>query len=273
MKKGKNYFDEQYMLEKLNNYTISKKDDDLSDISVKCIDIIHGMINKEFSYNTIILKDRESFVQDCMYEIIKYIKKGYYKPEKGRLFAYINRIIKNTLLRKYYYNKKIMECETSIYCDEFENEELMDFISNKYEDMFKIVDNTIKINKNDSIIYIYYINKEILNNIDNINNGDISLFIKKLKYNNKYEISSLNIDYIKYLLLNIKDVIKDINVDIEKKYDISKEINIYSNYKLPYYPFSYIKKLKMNTKYKNFINENNKNDIINIILFLGYYNG
>lgn len=271
MKKGKNYFDEQYMISKLNNYYNNNSEKDLNDLSLKCIDIIHGMINKEFSYNSIVLKNRDDYVQDCMFEILKYVNKRYYNPEKGRLFAYINRIIKNTLLKKYQNGKRIIESETNIHYDEIENEELMDYVVNKYDNIFDNINNSVKINKKDSIMYIYYIIKNIISNIDNINDNNISNLINIIKYNDKYEINNLNEKYIKYILINIKDILLDVNNDISEKYDISEDINIYSNFKLSYYPFSFVKKLKKNIKYKNFVNENNKNDVINLILFLGYY--
>lgn len=97
----------------------------------------------------------------------------------------------------------------------------MEYVANKHDDMFNNIDNSIKINKNDSIIYLYYLITEIIDNIDKINNN-IDNFIYKLKYDDKYEISNLDNEYIIFLLINTKDILKDINDNIIKKYDVSK---------------------------------------------------
>lgn len=87
--------------------------------------ITDGMINTEFRQNTYVLANRDELKQQCFFEILKSLKK--FKGEKGRSFAYFNRIIKNTLLKVYYKNMRISSKELKVYdiSPEYETSEEM----------------------------------------------------------------------------------------------------------------------------------------------------
>ena len=74
--------------------------------------ITDGMINTEFRNNTFVINNREELKQECFFEVLKSLKK--FNCEKGRSFAYFNRIIKNTLLKIYYKNNRICSKEVKI---------------------------------------------------------------------------------------------------------------------------------------------------------------
>jgi hypothetical protein len=109
-----NYFIEKEMIELVRLYKVSGDDTVFLKIAPVLDTLINGMINKEFSYNYHIKNNRSDVISECMYEILKSMKR--YDPDKGRLFAYINRIVKNTLIKYYTGSRKIRDKEI-IYTD------------------------------------------------------------------------------------------------------------------------------------------------------------
>lgn len=106
-----NYFDEDNfrneILPKIRNGSV------LPNSFVKDIfSITDGMINTEFRNNVYVLENREDLKHECFLEVLKSLKR--YDGEKGRSFAYFNRIIKNTLLKWYHNNAKIQSKEVKI---------------------------------------------------------------------------------------------------------------------------------------------------------------
>ena len=59
--------------------------------------LINGMINKEFYRNYHIKNNRYDAYTECIYEILNSLER--YDPDKGRVYAYFNRIVKNSLLK------------------------------------------------------------------------------------------------------------------------------------------------------------------------------
>ena len=99
------YFIEDEMVEVLKEYRFTKSEKVFEKIEPKIVAIINGMINKEFSYNTFIKGNREAAISECMIEILKSYHR--FDPDKGRLYAYTNRIVKNTLIKFYNKNTKL----------------------------------------------------------------------------------------------------------------------------------------------------------------------
>jgi DNA-directed RNA polymerase specialized sigma subunit len=124
------YFIEKEMIELVRLYKVTEDDSVFLKIAPVLDSLINGMINKEFSYNYHIKNNRADVVSECMYEILKSLKR--YDPDKGRLFAYINRIVKNTLI-KYYTNSRKIKDKELIYTElaKNSNEEVEDDIAVK----------------------------------------------------------------------------------------------------------------------------------------------
>lgn len=109
-----NYFPEKEMVEVLKKYKDTKSEKYFEILEPKLVAVINGMINKEFSYNTYVKSNRDIVISECLFAILQSYQR--FDPEKGRLFAYTNRIIKNTLLKCY--NKNIRKnSKESTYTD------------------------------------------------------------------------------------------------------------------------------------------------------------
>lgn len=113
-KKKSNYFIEKEMIALVREYKATKSDKIFNQIAPILDTLINGMINKEFSYNHHIKNNRNDVISECMVEIIKSLNR--YDPDRGRLFAYLNRIVKNTLL-KYYTNSRKVKDKEMTYTD------------------------------------------------------------------------------------------------------------------------------------------------------------
>lgn len=106
------YFNEDQFMSEI--FPLVQQDKKLPDsFAYSMFNITDGMINTEFRNNLYVLSNREELKQCCFFEIMKSIKK--FKGEKGRSFAYFNRIIKNTLLREYYKHIRRSSKECKIY--------------------------------------------------------------------------------------------------------------------------------------------------------------
>lgn len=112
--KSTNYFNEKEMNILVKEYKMNNSEQTFKKIEPGINQIINGMINKEFSYNSLIKNNKNDAVSECTYEILRSLKN--YDPDRGRLYAYVNRIVKNTLLKytsthRKYKNKEIFYTE------------------------------------------------------------------------------------------------------------------------------------------------------------------
>lgn len=109
--KRPDYFKETEMITTLKEFKNSNSSTAFEKLNSGIDLIINGMINKEFNHNSYIISNRHDAMSTCKYEILKSFKK--YDPDKGRLFAYINRIVKNTLLKFQRKDRRYKEHEIS----------------------------------------------------------------------------------------------------------------------------------------------------------------
>lgn len=179
--KKENYFSEKDVLNLVKLYKFSDSKHNKNEIFCKMSkpiqQMIDGMINKEFYYNDIVKNNRNDIHSECFVEIIKSLEK--YDPERGRIFAYLNRIVKNTVLRYYNKRKKINEKEM-IYTtfsknteEEVDNDIILNLGNNTYhnEETFSEQENLQSLISNkthtsqESYYIIYYYIKQLKNNI------------------------------------------------------------------------------------------------------------
>lgn len=179
--KKENYFSEKDVLNLVKLYKFSENRNNKNEIFCKMSkpiqQMIDGMINKEFYYNDIVKNNRNDIHSECFVEIIKSLEK--YDPERGRIFAYLNRIVKNTVLRYYNKRKKINEKEM-IYTtfsknteEEVDNDIILNLGNNTYhnEETFSEQENLQSLISNkthtsqESYYIIYYYIKQLKNNI------------------------------------------------------------------------------------------------------------
>ena len=179
--KKENYFSEKDVLNLVKLYKFSDSKHNKNEIFCKMSkpiqQMIDGMINKEFYYNDIVKNNRNDIHSECFVEIIKSLEK--YDPERGRIFAYLNRIVKNTVLRYYNKRKKINEKEM-LYTtfsknteEEVDNDIILNLGNNTYhnEETFSEQENIQSLISNkthtsqESYYIIYYYIKQLKNNI------------------------------------------------------------------------------------------------------------
>jgi len=214
-----NYFNEDDFRENILPLVKSKKQ--LPNSFVKDIfSITDGMINTEFRNNVFVLNNREELKQECFFEVLKSLDK--FNCQKGRSFAYFNRIIKNTLLKIYYKNNKINSKELKVL-DITKDVENSDDLT--MDEAFTIINDNILFNENDleqnsSIFYpafdcnlskenkrlktkqnhffveysIYIYLKSLVNFIDDLlsNKETKESFLNYIKYSNNVDISYIN---------------------------------------------------------------------------------
>lgn len=106
-----NYFSEKEMINLVREYQLYCDDESFSKIAPSILELINGMINKQFSYNHHILNNRNDAIAECFIAIINSLQR--YDPNRGRLFAYLNRITKNTLMKYYVRSRKVKDKEKS----------------------------------------------------------------------------------------------------------------------------------------------------------------
>jgi hypothetical protein len=125
--KKPNYFSEKDIVNLVSDYKINKNNITFQKMSKPIEQMIEGMINKEFYFNDIVKNNKSDIKSECFVEILKSLEN--YDPERGRVFAYLNRIVKNTILRCYNKNKKINNKEmTYTNFSKNQNEEIDDDI-------------------------------------------------------------------------------------------------------------------------------------------------
>jgi DNA-directed RNA polymerase specialized sigma24 family protein len=108
--KKSQYFIEKEMNELVKQYKKDRSNEQLfKQIEPSLTNIINGMINKQFYGNYHVKNNRMDATSDCMQAILSSLDR--YNPDKGRLFAYTNRIVKNTLMSFYRKSRKIRDNE------------------------------------------------------------------------------------------------------------------------------------------------------------------
>ena len=111
-KPKKMYFDEKMAQECILRYQESKDMNDLAPLYHQFVAQANGMLNKQFYANDLIKDNRDDAIAYAIYEIYKSLQR--FTLEKGKVFPYSNRIIKNTFLM--YYQKLLKHsCEMSIH--------------------------------------------------------------------------------------------------------------------------------------------------------------
>lgn len=206
--KKEGYFNEKDISELVKEYQKCKSDKIFKKIIPSIEYMIEGMINKEFSYNFHVKNNIDEVKQICIMAILKSLEK--FDPDKGRLFAYMNRIVKNNLLIYYYKSRKVKDKESN-YTDFSKNTEyvmdddnVLSYSNDKNESSLEMLEDSIidssphyiyKLKMSDSIYIVYHYIKNLKENfdiyIDNKENFDSLL--EDIKTN-----PFINFDFLKY---------------------------------------------------------------------------
>lgn len=215
--KNENYFSEKEITKLVKEYKVTKSDEVFEEMSKPIYNMINGMINKEFYYNSIVKDNREDIQTECFFEILKSLEK--YDPDRGRVFAYFNRIVKNTILRCYNKIKKINSKEllytnfSKNVADELDDDTVLNLGKKTYRNMetfseqetLQALDSKKTLTAKESYFVIYKYIKSLKNNIS-IYTTDVNLrkdLLVDIKTDpnvsfdfSKYSKSSLISDYI-----------------------------------------------------------------------------
>lgn len=283
------YFQEKEMLNCISNYREKKDPKILNPYVQQCSLLIKGMINKEFWGNSYIKNNEEDVIQECLFEIIKSMQR--YDPDRGRLFAYTNRICKNTLLKIYGKSQKTYNHELTI--DFFENEETEDmsmeefFETLVYNEAAEEGKFLVDIKKYPlltieySFLKAYSILSSMLSSLLSINNEKtLESLIFSMKYNvnidfdiseifNKDSKTNLKIlrkiiNIISLGIKRIEDKAENLNINLKKKIDLEDNIGRIRN--------TVSTLLKTNHKKLKLSNENlDINLLTSLILYINTY--
>ena len=239
----------------LDNYIIP--DSFVNDIYL----IADGMINTEFRNNTFVLEYRDELKNECFYEVLKSLRN--FNCDKGRAFAYFNRIIKNTLLKIYYknhrlktkeidffsisvlndnsysldealenipeiYNKKVCNLTDELNVNKYESNIFSINFNTDYSKINKLVKKNQNIDNIDSAVHKYLSN--IIFHIDEILNDDIKFlnFFNYLKYDLQFKHVISEKD-CKRIFINCKDLFIGCLEKLNCKNIESTEINNNNN--------------------------------------------
>lgn len=278
-----NYFNEEDTKILLLKYYKNNDEKILNDLIINLKPIILGMINKCFSYNSYVKDNYEDVYQECLLNIFLVLKNKKIKLQKGKIFSYINRVVKNTILvfdiktRKY--EENIIPFNTlSVNLndqdkDESDFDDMIDTMYNETNYFSDIKNEGIIKNELVSITLIYIRLKE-LNKYLNIIDKDE--FFNSLKYNDN---TNEKLDYLYYseLIEDLKEFISDIIFKFECRSNYFKKINKNIDYYLTnknfIFPVKLFRKIlktgdnKYFTKIKK-INKNDKNCYINLLKLL-----
>lgn len=210
--KKTDYFSEKDILILVKDYKINKNNLTFQKMSKPIDQMIDGMINKEFYHNDIVKNNRNDIHSECFIEILRSLEK--YDPEKGRVFAYLNRIVKNTILRCYNKTKKINSKEMlyTNFCknqdEEFSDDIILNLGSNNYHNIetFSEQENVQSLgskrslSSSESYYVIYHYIKQLKENIViYINNTDLR---EKLLIDIKSD-ANVVFDFSKYSQTNL----------------------------------------------------------------------
>lgn len=220
-----NYFPEEDMVKTLELYKQTKADKYFDILKPKLVAVINGMINKEFSYNEYIKTNRDVVTSECLFAIIQSYNR--FDTNKGRLFAYTNRIIKNTLLKCYNKNIQIKKRE-STYTDINSTLLNSDDIKSEEDNIFNV-----SLMGESGVIDDTY---TIHNALETVMSKSHSLDVASSMY--------IIYDYVKYIKdavdyfleeKNFRQLIHDSKFESEAKFDFSDYYNrIFTNQEIFY---------------------------------------
>lgn len=208
-----NYFPETEMVDILKEYKMTKSDETFKLMEPRFIAIINGMINKEFSYNSYIKNNREDAIANCLLAIMSSYQR--FDPEKGRLYAYTNRIVKNTLRKMSEKLAKLQSKEVT------------------YTDINMYVES--ENNTEDNVINISLSSDDTVSN----DTSEISNILEKCTLKNVTLDAKSTINIVYFYIKYVKDttafflknsyymdeLIKDIIYDADISFDFNKYIN------------------------------------------------
>lgn len=282
-----NYFNEEDTRVLLNKYYNTNDEKILEDIIINLKPIILGMINKCFSYNSYIKDNYEDVFQECLLNIFIVLKNKKIKTQKGKIFSYINRVVKNTVL---IFDGKTRKYEENIitFNNLSSNLEQQDKDENDFDDLIDVLYNEEKTYSNNikpnnvinnelvSITLVYIWLKELNNLLIKLNKD---FFYNELKYNNN---TNENIDYLYYneIIEDLKNIISDIlnKFECRSNYfkNIKKDINYYLLHKNYKFPVNLLRKILKTNDKKYFSNvkkitKKDKDCYINILKNLWDY--
>lgn len=284
-KNNKNYFNEKEMIEFLKVFRQTKDEKVFEKLNFGIKNIVNGMINKQFSYNSFIKNNKKDAEAECISEIYKSLER--FDVEKGRLFAYVNRIAKNTLLKYQNIVRKINHFET-IYTDiiHSENIESADdvfnrIISNQTGIPNAKIKKVMSVDKSLCVIYKYFVHIKNVTSYFLNNSENLKKLVNIIKYDHNIDFNfyseetvSFVSDEIRYLLIieNIDTILTDIIYWLEKEY--SKEIRLepeYNNSIISPRAVGYIKKhVKNNMKKQKVFKNLSVDDLVEFINYINY---
>lgn len=282
-----NYFNEEDTRVLLSKYYNTNDEKILEDIIINLKPIILGMINKCFSYNSYIKDNYEDVFQECLLNIFIVLKNKKIKTQKGKIFSYINRVVKNTIL---IFDGKTRKYEENVitFNNLSSNLEQQDKDENDFDDLIDVLYNEEKTYSNNikpnnvinnelvSITLVYIWLKELNNLLIKLNKD---FFYNELKYNNN---TNENIDYLYYneIIEDLKNIIGDIlnKFECRSNYfkNIKKDINYYLLHKNYKFPINLLRKILKTNDKKYFSNvkkitKKDKDCYINILKNLWDY--
>lgn len=282
-----NYFNEEDTRVLLSKYYNTNDEKILEDIIINLKPIILGMINKCFSYNSYIKDNYEDVFQECLLNIFIVLKNKKIKTQKGKIFSYINRVVKNTIL---IFDGKTRKYEENVitFNNLSSNLEQQDKDENDFDDLIDVLYNEEKTYSNNikpnnvinnelvSITLVYIWLKELNNLLIKLNKD---FFYNELKYNNN---TNENIDYLYYneIIEDLKNIISDIlnKFECRSNYfkNIKKDINYYLLHKNYKFPINLLRKILKTNDKKYFSNvkkitKKDKDCYINILKNLWDY--
>lgn len=297
-KNKKMYFNEKEMNLQIQNYNLNNDCKSFDYICNNLSNIINGMINKEFARNTIVKNNREEVTNECIYEILKSLPK--YNTEKGRAFAYFNRIVKNTLIKYYNKERKISSKEV-VYSSFFKDteDEVADSVQ-VIQQLVTPINNYVEYNdklsnlgitqghaffsesiiytqfKLDEIMYIFYVHlTDIIESCEyylNMSKEQFETFIGLIKYDIDVEFEFNDTKFInesnfyKYLIKSIYNLFSALSNEIKSKYNLKTPSNY--NMKIPKRATKKIQDI-INKSLKS-LKLDNKFDTNNILNFIDY---
>lgn len=212
----KMYFNEDFIANIINKYKETKDSTYLGLLYEPLKSQITGMIAKQFSYNSVIQDNKDDVISYCFISIIQSIKN--YKHERGKLFPYFNRVIKNTLIKL----SKILRTDKEIYLYEsFINEETeYDFLEfAEIENTFNKTESKIKIHNTNNkdyreqvendLTYIYHRYKNAINSLTFYTTGKYNFYLLIHKVR-------CELEHGEEILNNKEEILK--NVEIAKNF-------------------------------------------------------
>ena len=218
-KTPKYYFNEKEMKNHLKRYKEYNDKSSQEQLIIGVAAVINGMINKEFYHNKYVKNNRSDMINECVIEVIKSLDR--FDPNKGRIFAYVNRIVKNTLVRAYNKNTKIFHHENT-FTDIFNlannscNGELTD---NEAENAVKIGMHSLRTQDSQEVKVVPIDKKRV----------DISEEESALISYVFFSEANKKLDLLKYDKQIRNELYEHMKTDPNLKFDFKENIHIYTN--------------------------------------------